>query len=157
MSDQTLRDHVLYLLRGGGAHPDFETVVAGLPGELRGASVDGVSHTPWRLLEHMRICQWDILEFSRNAQHVSPEFPDGYWPAGGAPPDENAWDASVDQFRRDMQAMIELVSDPASDLLARIPHGQGQTLLREALLLADHNAWHLGQLVFLRRALGVWD
>ena len=156
MSDQALRVHVLYLLQGGGAHLSFEQAVADLTAELRGAKVDGAPHTPWRLLEHLRICQWDILEFSRNPQHVSPEFPDGYWPNGDAPPTAQAWDESVAAFQADMQAMIELVADPRTDLFARIPHGDGQTILREALLVADHNAYHLGQLVFLRRCLGAW-
>lgn len=157
MSDQALREHLLYLLKGGGAHLNFEQAVADLPVELRGSKVDGVPHTPWRLLEHLRICQWDILEFSRNPEHVSPEFPIGYWPAGDAPPDAGAWDRSVQAFRDDLQAMIDLVADPETDLFAPIPHGDGQTILREALLVADHNAYHLGQLVFLRRCLGAWD
>ncbi len=154
--DQSLREHLLYLLRGGGAHLDFEAAIADLPAELRGAKVAGVPHTPWRLLEHLRIAQWDILEFSRNPRHVSPSFPDGYWPEGDAPPDAGAWDRSVTAFRADLQAMQDLVADPATDLFAPIPHGQGQTVLREALLVADHNAYHLGQLVVLRRALGAW-
>jgi hypothetical protein len=156
MSDQSLRDHVIYLLEGGGAHLDFEKAIAKLPVELRGARVDGEPHTAWRLVEHMRICLWDILEFSRDPQHASPDFPDGYWPDTDAPPDETAWDHSVSAFRADLQAMIDLVRDPATDLLAPIPHGDGQTILREALLVADHNAYHLGQLVFLRRCLGTW-
>lgn len=157
MSDQALRDHVLYLLQGGGAHLNFDQAIADLPVELRGAKVSGVPHTPWRLLEHMRICQWDILEFSRNSAHVSPEFPDGYWPDSDAPPDDEAWHKSVESFRGDLQAMVDLVSDPGTDLFARIPHGDGQTILREALLVADHNAYHLGQLVLLRRCLGAWE
>ena len=156
MSDKALREHVIYLLQGGGAHLDFEAAIAGLPLELRGATVDGVSHTPWRLLEHLRICQWDILEFSRNPDHVSPDFPDGYWPDSESPPDDLAWDQSVQAFRQDLQAMIDLVDDADTDLFAAIPHGNGQTILREALLVADHNAYHLGQLVFLRRCLGAW-
>jgi hypothetical protein len=157
-SDQTasLREHVLYLLRGGGAHVDFDRAVAGLPAELRGAKAAGVPHTPWRLLEHMRIAQWDILEFSRNPGHVSPSFPDGYWPKGDAPPDAGAWDRSIAAFRADLRAMADLVADPSVDLFARLPHGKGQTVLREALLVADHNAYHLGQLVVVRRALGAW-
>lgn len=156
MSDQSLRDHVIYLLEGGGAHLGFEQAIAGLPGELRGATVPGVPHSPWRLLDHLRICQWDILDFSRNPQHVSPQFPDGYWPDTDAPPYESAWDESACAFRSDLHAMIDLVCDPATDLMAPIPHGDGQTILREALLVADHNAYHLGQLVFLRRCLGAW-
>jgi hypothetical protein len=154
--DQALREHLLYLLRGGGAHLGFDTAIGGLPAALRGAKVPGIPHSPWRLLEHLRIAQWDILEFSRNPKHVSPPFPDGYWPAGDAPPDAAAWDRSVAAFRADLQAMQDLVADPATDLFARIPHGDGQTILREALLVADHNAYHLGQLVVVRRALGAW-
>ena len=156
ISDPALREHLLYLLRGGGAHLHFDAAVADLPPELRGARPPGVPHTPWRLLEHMRIAQWDILEFCRNPRHVSPTFPDGYWPEGDAPPDAGAWDRSVAAFRADLRAMQDLVADPATDLFARIPHGEGQTVLREALLVADHNAYHLGQLVLLRRCLGAW-
>ncbi len=157
MPDQSVREHVLYLLKGGGAHLGFEQAIADLPEELRGAKVDGAPHTPWRLLEHLRICQWDILEFSRNPNHVSPNFPDGYWPEHDGPPELESWDRSVDAFRDDLQAMIDVVADPSTDLYAPIPHGDGQTILREALLVADHNAYHLGQLVFLRRCLGAWD
>ena len=155
-SEQPLRDHLLYLLRGGGAHLDFEAAIAGLQADLRGARPAGLPHTPWRLLEHMRLAQWDILEFCRNPQHVSPNFPDGYWPRGDAPPDAGAWDRSADAFRADLRVMQELVADASSDLFAPIPHGQGQTLLREALLVADHNAYHLGQFVTVRRLLGAW-
>ena len=156
-NDKLLREHLLYVLKGGGAHLDFETAIANLPAELRGAKPAGVPHTPWRLLEHMRICQWDILEFSRNPRHFSPKFPDGYWPAGDAPPNAAAWDKSLAAFRTDLRAMQDLVADPATDLFAKIPHGDGQTILREALLVADHNAYHLGQLVVVRRALGAWS
>ncbi len=156
MSDRALREHVIYLLKGGGAHLSFEKAVADLPEHLRGAKVENVPHTPWRLLEHLRICQWDILAFSRNPHHVSPSFPEGYWPPGDAPPDADSWDESVQAFQSDLQAMIDLVADPHTDLFARIPHGDGQTVLREALLVADHNAYHLGQLVILRRGLGAW-
>ena len=157
MSHAQLREHLVYLLESGGAHLNFESAIAGLPERLWGAKVDGALHTPWRLLEHLRICQWDILEFSRNPEHVSPDFPDGYWPASDAPPHALAWDQSVQAFRADLQAMIDLVQDPGTDLYAPIPHGDGQTMLREALLVADHNAYHLGQLVLLRRCLGAWE
>jgi hypothetical protein len=154
--DQALRDHLLYLLRGGGAHLHFDAAIADLPANLRGAKAGSVPHTPWRLLEHMRIAQWDILEFSRNPKHVSPPFPDGYWPRGDAPPDPAAWDRSVSAFRADLREMEDLVANPATDLFAPIPHGDGQTILREALLIADHNAYHLGQFVVVRRLLGAW-
>jgi hypothetical protein len=159
MTDTTavLREHVLYLLRGGGAHLDFDKSVAGLPAGLRGAKPPGQPHTPWRLVEHMRIAQWDILEFTRNPRHASPSFPEGYWPAGDAPPNDAAWDRSLAQFRADLKAMQDLVADPATDLFKPLPHGTGQTALREALLVADHNAYHLGQLVLVRRLLGAWE
>jgi hypothetical protein len=155
-TDQSLREHLLYLLRGGGAHLDFDAAVAQMPAHLLGAKLPGLPHTPWRLVEHMRICQWDILEFSRNPKHVSPAFPEGYWPKGDAPGDPTAWDHSLQAFRADLRAMQDLVADPKTDLFAPIPHGEGQTILREALLLADHNAYHLGQLVTVRRLLGAW-
>lgn len=152
----SLREHLLFLLQGGDAHLGLDAAIANLPVGLRGAKLSGVPHTPWRLLEHMRLAQWDILEFSRDPQHVSPAFPEGYWPSEDEPADADAWDRSVAQFRADLQAMCDLVADPATDLFAKIAHGTGQTVLREALLVADHNAYHLGQIVMLRRALGDW-
>jgi hypothetical protein len=151
-----LREHLLDLMGGGNAHLDFETAIADLPEPLRGARPPGLPHTPWRLVEHMRIVLWDILQFSIDPNHKSPEFPRGYWPEGDAPPDPDAWDRTIAAFEADMEAMARLVADPATDLFAPIPHGQGQTILREALLVADHNAYHLGQLVVVRRLLGAW-
>ena len=158
-ADQTagLREHLLYLLKGGGAHLTFDQAIAGLPAELRGTRPPGIPHTPWRLLEHLRIAQWDILQFCLDARHVSLAFPEGYWPQGDAPPDPAAWDHSVEAFRADLRAMQDLVADPATDLFTPLPHGAGQTALREALLVADHNAYHLGQLVVVRRLLGAWE
>ena len=155
-NESVLREHLVNLLSGRGAHVEFDKAVAGLPVALRGKRPRGQSFTLWRLLEHMRIAQWDILEFSHDAKHVSPDWPEGYWPKGDAPPSGKAWNESVSTFRRDLAAMQALVSDPATDLYARIPHGDGQTVLREALLLADHNSYHLGQFVLLRRLLGAW-
>jgi uncharacterized damage-inducible protein DinB len=155
-TDDPLRQHLLYLLSDGGAHIDFVSAIGKLPVALRGTKPEGAPHTAWQLLEHLRIAQWDILEFSRNAKHVSPEFPEGYWPKGEKPPDEAAWDRSVQAFQADLEAMQRLVADPATDLMARIPHGDGQTILREALLVADHNSYHVGQLVMLRKMLGAW-
>ncbi len=155
-SDKALREHLVYLLKGGGAHVHFSDAVEGFPEAKRGAFIAGLPHTGWQLLEHARIAQWDILEFSRNPKHVSPGFPEGYWPKTPGPPDAAAWDKSVEQFQDDLQEMIDLVRNPKTDLCAKIPHGDGQTILREALLMADHNAYHLGQLVDLRRALGEW-
>jgi hypothetical protein len=155
-SEESLRFQLLDLLGGGNAHLDFEKAIAGLPVELRGAKPPGLPHTPWRLLEHMRIAQWDILRFSIDPKHISPEFPDGYWPEGDSPPDSDAWEQSIEAFRVDLRAMKDLVADVQTDLFKPIPHGQGQTILREALLVADHNAYHLGQLVVVRRLLGAW-
>ena len=148
-----LREHLLNLLRGRGAHVGLEEVIEEFPAELRGKKPQGAPHTAWQLLEHLRIAQWDILEFSRNAKHVSPDFPEGYWPKSEAPPNETAWKQSVKAFHDDLKEMEKLVADPKTDLFAKIPHGEGQTILREALLVADHNAYHLGQLVLLRRQM----
>jgi hypothetical protein len=155
-NDQSLRDHLLYLLRGGGAHVKFDDAVAGLPVDLRGKTPKGLKHSPWEILEHIRIAQWDILEFSRDAKHVSPDWPTGYWPKTVAPPTTMAWSKTVRQIRDDLEQMCKLVSNPKTDLHARIPHGDGQTILREALLISDHNAYHLGELVTVRRLLGAW-
>ncbi|HEY6937575.1 MAG TPA: DinB family protein [Terriglobales bacterium] len=154
--DQAVRQHLLDLLKGGNAHVKFDEVVRDFPEGLRGKKPEGQPHTAWRLLEHMRIAQWDIVEFSRSSKHVSPEFPDGYWPKGDTPPSATAWEKSVKQFRADLKAMQDLVADPKTELYARIPWGDGQTVLREALLVADHNAYHLGELLMIRRLLGAW-
>jgi len=155
-SDRALRDHVLELLGKGHAHVTFQDAIAAWPATLRGAKPAGQPFTPWRLLEHIRISQWDIVGFTKSAKHVSPKWPAGYWPERDAPPDAAAWDKSVAQVEQDLRAMQGLVRDPATDLFARIPHGTGQTALREALVLADHNSYHVGQLVLLRRLLGAW-
>lgn len=155
-NDTALRRHVLYLLNGGGAHLSFDAAIKNLPTDLRGKRPRGVPHSPWEILEHMRIAQWDILEFSRNPKHVSPEFPGGYWASDPAPPNARAWNKSVAAFRADLKSMADLVANESTDLFARIPHGEGQTILREALLVADHNAYHLGQLLLVRRLLGAW-
>ena len=151
-----VRKHLVELLRSRGAHADFDEAIDGLPEALRGTRPKDLPFTAWRLLEHLRLAQWDILEFSRDAKHNSPKWPQGYWPQGDAPADAAAWDASVAAFRRDLAEMERLVTDPSNDLFAPIPHGQGQTLLREALLVADHNSYHVGQLILLRRVLGAW-
>ena len=153
---RALRDHVIELLSEGHAHITFKDAIADWPHLLRGAKPPGQPFTPWRLLEHIRISQWDILEFTRNPKYESPAWPAGYWPPSDAPPDASAWDKSAVQVERDLRAMQQLVRDPGTDLFARIPHGTGQTVLREALLVADHNSYHVGQLVLLRRLLGAW-
>ena len=151
--EQSLRDHLLSLLRGGNAHIAFNDFVADFPPELCDQKVEGVPYTPWQVLEHMRITQWDILEFCRNSNHVSPDFPKGYWPDPDAPGTSTLWKQTVERFREDLKEMEELVADPTRDLFVRIPHGDGQTVLREALLVADHNAYHLGVLAVMNRIL----
>jgi len=154
-NDQALREHLLSLLGGGNAHIDFDSLISDFPIDKINERVEGVPYTPWGLLEHMRIAQWDILEFSRNPKHVSPAWPDGYWPPKDSRADREAWNKSVEAFRADLKAIENLVADPATDLFALIPHGNGQTILREALLVADHNAYHLGALAVIKRALGI--
>ena len=154
--DTALRQHLIKLLNGGDAHADFGQVIDDFPVELRGETPNGAEHSPWKLLEHLRIAQWDILDFSRNPEYKAMEWPKDYWPETAAPPDPTAWDKSVETFREDLKAMCDLVEDKKTDLFAKIPHGDGQTILREALVLADHNSYHLGQLLLLRRLLGAW-
>jgi uncharacterized damage-inducible protein DinB len=156
VNDKSLRQYIGNLLLGREAHADWKTAFASLSPKLRGIRPDRFPNSAWELLEHMRIAQWDILEFSRNAKHVSPDWPGGYWPETPTPPNAKAWDESLRTFARDLSAMRRLVANPKTDLLAHIPHGTGQTVLREALLLADHNSYHLGQVVVLRRLLGAW-
>jgi uncharacterized damage-inducible protein DinB len=152
-SDKSLRDHLLYVLRGEGAHITFEDFVADFPLERCGEHVEGLPYTAWQVLEHMRIAQWDILEFSSNAKHVSPKWPEGYWPPQDQAGNAELWQETVSKFRDALKQMQEIVADSSIDLLAKISHGSGQTMLREALLVADHNSYHLGALVVMGRIL----
>src|SRR5689334_22259970 len=156
-SDKSLREHLAKLLDGGQAHVTFEAAVKGIPVALRGKRPKGAGHSLWEILEHMRIAQWDILEFSRDAKHVSPNWPQGYWPKTDKPPSDAAWKKSIAAVKKDMAGMQKLVENPKIDLYAKIPHGSGQNILREALLIADHNAYHVGPLMLLRRLLGAWN
>jgi|SRR5215472_10129399 len=150
--DAQLRDHLRYLLSGGGAHLSFDELIEDFPEQAINGRIDGVPYTPWQVLEHMRLAQWDILEFSRNPKHVSPPFPAGYWPEPERVATAKMWRQSITEFRRDLQEMLELTTSDA-DLMSPIPGGDGQTLLREALLVADHNAYHLGALTLMKRIL----
>ena len=151
--DDSVRKHVLSLLRGSSAHISFDDFISGFPADLCNRHIDGLPYTPWQVLEHMRLALWDILEFSRDANHVSPEFPKGYWPQPNEAGTTALWQETVDAFRNDLQQMQSLLEDPATDLHAKIPHGDGQTILREALVVADHNAYHLGVLAVMARIL----
>jgi hypothetical protein len=153
----SLRQHLLELLTSGHAHATFEAAIKGLAPKLRGTKPANFPHSAWMILEHLRISQWDILEFSRNKKHESPKWPEGYWPESEAPPSDQAWTKSVEQFESDLKAMKDLVKDPKTDLFAKISWGDGQTILREALLVADHNSYHVAQLVDVRRLLGAWE
>ena len=148
-----LRRMLVDAMRGQEAHVDFDAAIEEFPAELRGVKPEGAPHTAWELLEHMRIAQNDILEFSRDAKHQSPKWPEGYWPATGTPPGANAWDASVRAFQKDAREFNKLVQDSQQDLFKSFEHGEGQTLLREALLITAHNSYHLGQLVYLKKML----
>lgn len=153
--EKVLREHLLNLLDGKGAHVTLEQAIEGLLPAMQGRKVETQPYTIWQVLEHMRIAQWDILEFSRNPEHASPEWPAGYWPESRVPSDDD-WERSLKSFLLDLEAMKGLVKNPSTDLLAPIPHGDGQTILREVLLVSDHNAYHLGQVVLLRKLLGNW-
>ena len=154
--DDPIRDQVVALLKGGQAHVTFDDAVKDFPAKQRGVKPNGMPYTAWQLLEHIRIAQWDILGFSRDSKHTSPKWPEGYWPETEKPPSDAAWDNSITAVKRSLLEMQNLINDPKTDLNAKIPHGTGQTILREALLLADHNAYHVGQLVIVRRLLGAW-
>ncbi|MGE5245181.1 MAG: DinB family protein [Betaproteobacteria bacterium] len=156
VSEDTLREHLVRLLEWHDAHADFDGAVADLPSEARGRTPKGAPYSPWQLLEHLRIAQHDILDFCRNPQYREMDWPDDYWPSSAAPASDADWDGSVAAFRRDRAALQALARDPKIDLSAKIPHGSGQTYLREILLAADHAAYHVGELVLVRRLLGVW-
>jgi len=152
-NDASVRKHVLRLLRGGSAHVTFDDLVGSFSADLCNRQIEGLPYTPWQVLEHMRIAQWDILEFGRDPNHVSPDFPKGYWPRQDELGTPALWQKSVAAFREDLKQMEALVEDPSTDLYARIPHGDGQTILRQALVTADHNAYHLGVLTVMGRIL----
>lgn len=151
--DGALREQLAQFLDWDKAHLPFDEAVKNFPADLRGVRPPGAPHSAWELLEHLRIALWDIVEFSRDARHKSPKWPSGYWPAATSPPGEAAWSKSVAAYRESLRALAGMAKDKGNDLFAPIPHGTGQTLLREILLAAAHNAYHLGQLVLVRRML----
>jgi len=155
--DDSIRDQLAQLLAWEDAHTSFDKAVAGIPRALRGAQPTGVPYSLWQLLEHMRRAQRDILDFCRGPDYEDLSWPDDYWPSSGAPPSSSAWDDSIEQFRADRGSLQALAQDRSVDLTARIPHGKGQTYLRELLLVADHTAYHIGEMVIVRRLLGIWS
>jgi uncharacterized damage-inducible protein DinB len=154
--DKSLRDHLVKLMQGGQAHCTLDEAVADMPKDAMGETLPGMPHSAWQLLEHLRLAQRDILDFCRDPKYKAPHWPEDYWPGKTTPPSAKAWASSVQAIKADLQAMCELVSDPKVDLFTSIPWGDDQTILREALLIADHNAYHMGQIVALRRVLGAW-
>jgi len=154
MDNSYMRKELVRLLRSGGAHASFDDIVSGFSVKHRGLKPAGAPHTAWQLLEHMRIAQWDIVEYTRNPEHVSPEFPAGYWPTADAPPDAKAWNASIAAFKKDLRSMQQLVEDTKNDLFATLTHANGATIFGQALLVVDHNSYHLGQLMTVRKSLG---
>lgn len=154
--NKSLRQHLIKVLEGSEAHAEFEAAAADMPFALQGKIPKGAEHSPWQELEHLRIAQWDIFEFAVDPKHKSPKFPAGYWPGQPEPPNEKAWAKSAQAFHADRQRFAKVLADESADLFAKIPHGDGQTILRQALVAVDHNAYHLGQLVLLRRLLGAW-
>jgi hypothetical protein len=155
-SIDALREQLSRFQNWREAHADYDAAVADLPAALRGVAPPGLPYSPWQLVEHLRLTQADILEFCRNVDYVEQKWPDDYWPKSAAPPDDSAWDASIAAFQRDRRALQSMIKDPDCDLFARVPAGNGQTFLREFLLVADHTAYHVGQLVAVRRLLGAW-
>jgi hypothetical protein len=155
-NEAKLRQHLVSLLTEPNAHATFDQAVENMPVSKRGVRPENGEHSTWELLEHLRITQDDILDFSRNPNYKERKWPDTYWPDSPVPPSDDAWDDSVEAFRKDQKKFVKLIEDPKTDLYAKIPHGSGQTLLREALLIADHNAYHVGQLILVRQLLGAW-
>jgi len=149
-----VREHLVQLLEGRQAHLSFDAAVEDLPAALRGVQPAHVPYSIWQLVDHIRIAQWDILEFSRGAAHQSPPWPAGYWAPNAAPATDAAWDEALAQIAQNLAAFVALLHAPDCDLYAPLPHGDGQTLLREAMLIADHTSYHVGQIVLLRRLLG---
>lgn len=156
MDEKALRDYLSKALGWHDAHADWKKALDRLAPALQATRPPGSPHSPWELLEHARIAQWDIVEFCRNPKHVSPAWPQGYWPKTPAPPDDTSWARSTKAFEADTRFLQRLVANPKTDLLAPIPHGSGQTILREILLVLDHNSYHLGQLILVRKLLGAW-
>jgi uncharacterized damage-inducible protein DinB len=157
MSDRALREQLAALLQWEDAHAGLERIAEGVPQDRWAAKAPGLPYTLWQLLEHIRLAQHDILDFSRNPNYTELRWPDDYWPSADAKPTAAEVEASLAALRKDREDLMAMARDPAIDLFARIPHGSGQTYLRELLLVADHTSYHLGQMVAVRRALGIWD
>jgi len=155
-SDQIVREQLLALLRGGNAYFPFERIIAEFPAQHYNSKAPNVSYSPWHILEHLRRAQWDILEFIRNPAHISPDWPEGYWPAKDEQAGETRWQQTIANFKADLQALQDIVTNPETDLYAPLPHATGYTILREILVVADHNAYHIGEFAVLRQVMNNW-
>jgi hypothetical protein len=153
--NQAIRKELLALLKGGNAHMNFDEAVADFPLKEINREVPNGNYTVWHLLEHMRIAQWDILRFVVDPKHVSPEFPGGYWPKLDATTTPSQWKKTIEKIKADTEAVEKLVSDPHTDFFSPIPHAKGYTIFREILLAADHNVFHLSELITLRRVFNL--
>jgi len=156
-ADKLLRAQLADFLDWKSAHVGFDDALTGLPAKSRGVVPKGFAHSIWQVVEHIRLAQHDILDFSRNPRYQELKWPDDYWPASPVPKSSAVWNRALADYRTERRAMQRLVATPRIDLLAKIPHGSGQTVLREVLLVADHTAYHVAQIVDLRRALGIWQ
>jgi len=154
--EKKLRQQLAKMMDWHEAHADLAAAANEFPAELRGHVPEGLPHSAWQLLEHIRLALWDIVEFCRDTRHKSPQWPEGYWPRDASPPEENAWQQSIDAIEESLEILRKMILDPNRDLFAPLPGGSGQTLLREMLLAVDHNSYHVGQLVLVRKALGAW-
>jgi len=155
-SDQVVREQLLALLNGGNAHMNFEQAVTDFPAEHFNTRPDNVAYTPWHILEHLRIAQWDILEFIRNPDHISPDWPKGYWPDPAEESDQNQWKETISAFLSNLGSLRSLVKDSGVDLYAPIPHAPNYTIFREILVVSDHNAYHIGEFAILRQVMSTW-
>ena len=153
-SSDAFRKELLAHLTEDNAHAGFDATLKNFPPDLRGVHPNGLPHSAWQLLEHLRIAQWDIIEYALNPKHKSPDFPDGYWPKSSEPPDDKAWEKSIASFRADRRKLAAALQK--ADLLAPIPHANQQSLASKAVLVIDHDAYHLGQIILLRRLLNIW-
>lgn len=155
-ADAALRDHLQKFLASPDAHPDFTKALADVPSGERGVVPEGLPYSLWQLAEHTRLAQADILEFCRSSSYREKKFPEDYWPKAAAPTDAE-WKECLAGFKADLAALRQMAADDSVDLSAKIPHGDGQTYLREILLVIDHNSYHIGQMVLVRRLLGIWE
>jgi len=155
-SDESVRNHLVWLLQGGDAHMPFQEAVSNFPLDRINERFPNGTYSAWALLEHLRLTQWDILDFIRNSNYQEIEWPREYWPPEGTKAGEQDWRQTIAQFEIDLKELVKITEDPKTDLYAKIPHGTGQTILREMLLVADHNAYHIGEFAIMRQVMGTW-